>query len=68
MTLLKTKQAVKEFSQLSIDADLKYHINMYLDTAPNEWDFLRLIKEQHNVTKEDLIALEKSLEYDETYA
>ena len=68
MTLLNTKQAVKEFSQLSSDADLKYHINMYLDTDPSEWDFLKLIKEQHNVTKLDLIALEKSLKYDETYA
>jgi hypothetical protein len=67
MTLSKTKQAVREFSQLSNDADLKYHINMYLDSDPKEWDFLGLIKKQHNVTKEDLIALEESLEYDETY-
>tara|TARA_R110000796_G_C14299949_1_gene405112 strand:+ start:167 stop:373 length:207 start_codon:yes stop_codon:yes gene_type:complete len=66
MTLLNTKLSVKEFSQLTSDSDLKYHINIYLDTDPNEWDFLGLIKKQYNVTKADLIALEKSLKYDET--
>ena len=63
MKLSKIKKAVKQFSQLSSDSDLKYHINMYLDSDPNEWDFLGLIKKQHNVTKDDLIKLEKNLSY-----
>lgn len=63
MALQETKQAVKVFSQLESDSDLKYHINMYLDTKPDEWDFLGMLEKQHGVTKSNLIELEKTLNY-----